>query len=337
MRIAFGIFAHNEAQDLPRLLDDIRAQDILSDREIFFELHLLANGCTDDTVEIAREHPLAAQLGACFFIHDLAEGGKSRTWNRFVHDFAPECDILGFLDADIRLPDPDHLSGLTHALAARPELLAFVSRPVADAAGATTPVARAILRGGGGSDDWRRAICGQCYLLWAEAALEIHLPIGLPVEDGFLRAMLLTNCMERRENPTKIDGDPSCAHLFEPERSLSGFLKHQERIVVGSAVNSALFAALRDMPAGERCRALSAAAAEPGWISARLRERLPDRRCGWVPWHFLFKRSVRMIGAARSPRALLGLLRLPAYFLLDLIVFLRAQMRLAKGIGTDFW
>ncbi len=337
MRIGFGIFAHNEARDLPRLLDDIRAQDILTDPAIDFELHLLANGCTDDTVQVARSHPLASRLGAAFVLHDLAEGGKSRTWNRYVHDFTTDCDMLGFLDADIRLPDPGLFSGLAQSLAARPELLAFVSRPVADAAGARTPIARAILRGGGSSDDWRHAICGQCYLLRSEVARGIHLPIGLPVEDGFLRAMLLTDCMERAEGPMVIDGDPSLAHLFEPDRSLPGFLRHQERIVVGSAVNAALFAVLDEAPPGERGQILARAASDPGWIPARLQERLPDRRFGWVPWHFLFKRSKRILTGVRSSRDLPRVLRVPAYFLLDLIVFLRSQMRLARGIGTDFW
>lgn len=338
LHVAFGIFAHDEERDLPRLLDNLSAQDILRDPETALELHLLANGCTDGTVSVARAHEITPEMGKRFIVHDLAEPGKSRSWNRFVHELAdPEADFLGFLDADIRLTDPTHLSRMVKRLARRPELSAFGSRPVADPAGATTPVARAILRGGGTSDDWRRAICGQCYILRADVARRIHFPIGLPVEDGFLRAMLVTECFESAEVADRIDGDPTISHLFEPERSLFGYLRHQERIVVGSSVNTALFADLSAAPAGTRAQRLAEAATDPGWVATRLRERLPTRRYGFVPWHFLFKRTTRMLRQVSRPADLARLVRLPVYFLLDFIVFLRAQMRLAKGIGTNFW
>ena len=338
VRVAFGIFAHNEAQDLPRLLGDLAAQDILADADVAVEFHLLANGCTDDTVAVARRAAPEGGLGDRLIVHDFAEGGKSRTWNRFVHEIAADkTEILGFLDADIRLTDPGHLLGLVRGLAGRADLRAFVSRPVADPVGADTFIARAILRGGGTSGDWRRAICGQCYLLTAEAARAIHLPVGLPVEDGFLRAMLLTDCMERLDGPMRIDGDPAIAHLFEPERTLSGFLRHQQRIVVGGAVNTALFTALRAEPDGTRAAELARASQDPGWLGRRLREQLPTRQYGWVPWSFLFKRARHMMAALRKPKDWLRLVRLPAYFCLDLIVYLRAQLRLARGIGENYW
>ncbi len=334
----FGIFAHNEERDLPLLLGDICRQDILESEEAGVEFHLLANACTDGTVEMAHRFGECAPLAGKLFVHDLAEGGKSRTWNRFVHDIAPQgADILGFLDADIRLADTGLLSGLVNGLARREDLKAFVSRPVADRAGATTWIARAIAGGGGTSGDWRRAICGQCYLLRAEAARNIHMPVGLPVEDGFLRAMLLTDCMERLDGPMTIDGDPELSHLFEPERTLPGFLRHQERIVVGSAVNTALFTALRTEPEGTRAAVLERAAEEPGWLGQCLREQLPNRQYGWVPWSFLFKRARYMMTNLRGAKDWLRLVRLPAYFCLDLIVYVRAQLKLARGIGENYW
>lgn len=338
VRVAFGIFAHNEAQDLPRLMDDLCAQDILADQDIAVEFHLLANGCTDDTAAMARRYEADGLLGDRLIVHDFAEGGKSRTWNRFVHEAAPQdADILGFLDADIRLNARGFLSGLVRGLAGREDLRAFVSRPVADQAGADTFIARAIVRGGGTAGDWRRAICGQCYLMRAGSARAIHLPVGLPVEDGFLRAMLLTDCMERLDGPMTIDGDPELSHLFEPERTLSGFLRHQQRIVVGGAVNTALFTALRAEPDGTRAAELERASRDPGWLGRRLREQLPTRQYGWVPWSFLFKRARHMTANLRQPKDWLRLVRLPAYFCLDLIVYLRAQARLARGIGENYW
>jgi cellulose synthase/poly-beta-1,6-N-acetylglucosamine synthase-like glycosyltransferase len=62
----------------------------------------LANGCTDRTPEVAREFAANLAEHVSFRVVELPEPGKSRTWNRFVHELSdPNTDYLILMDADI--------------------------------------------------------------------------------------------------------------------------------------------------------------------------------------------------------------------------------------------
>ena len=111
LRVDLGVFAHDEAAGIAAMVAGLRAQ--VPPPGVDLRLLVLANGCRDDTV--ARARAAGAEVA------DLPQGGKSRTWNRFVHDLSrPEADLLVFCDADICLPEPDALARLITALAARP-------------------------------------------------------------------------------------------------------------------------------------------------------------------------------------------------------------------------
>ena len=46
-----------------------------------------------------------------FQVLDLPQPGKSRTVHRFIHDLSrPQAGVLGFLDGDVHLPQPDTLA-----------------------------------------------------------------------------------------------------------------------------------------------------------------------------------------------------------------------------------
>ncbi len=225
-----------------------------------------------------------------------AEGGKSRTWNRFVHDLSrPDADLLVFADADITLPDPDALARLILALAGRPALWVLNSQPVKDTAlrGPRTLVERLALKASGGLDDWKTAICGQLYAMPAARARRFRLPIGLPVEDGFLRAMVLTDALAAPEDLGRIDGLDGLRHVYASESTLAGLLRHQERIVIGSAINAALFAHLRALPPAARGAELDRLSTDPAALRGVLRQALPRAPYGFVPFHFLVKRLAR--------------------------------------------
>jgi glycosyltransferase involved in cell wall biosynthesis len=319
LRVDIGIFAHNEAAGIAPMIKGIQAQDL---PDIDLRLLVLANGCTDATAALAR--------AAGAEVADLPQGGKSRTWNRFVHDLSrPEADLLVFADADITLPEPDALARLIHGLAARPALWALNSQPVKDTAlrGPRTLVERLALKASGGLDDWKTAICGQLYAMPAARARRFHLPIGLPVEDGFLRALILTDGLTAPEDFSRIDGVEGLRHIYASESTLGALIRHQERIVIGSAINAALFAHLRaakDLQ-GELARLASDETALP----SVLHQSLPRAPYGFVPFHFLVKRLARA-RLAKLPVAILG-------FGFDAIVYTRAQIRMARGTGAGFW
>lgn len=331
LRVEIGVFAHNEAAGIAQTLRSLLAQDLFQSAQV--RLLVLANGCSDQTVAVARAVPGVEVV-------ELAPGGKSRTWTRFVQDIAqPGAQILIFADADIILPESDALSRLAQGLIRQPGLYALSSQPVKDLTqtpGGLTLTERLIAASSGGLDDWQTAICGQLYAMPADRARQFHLPIGLPVEDGFLRAMLLTDHLTGAEDFSRLAGAAGVRHIYASERRLGPLIRHQVRIVIGSAVNAAVFAALRRLPPEDHADELQTAARDDGWLPAVLAAELPRWPYGFVPLHFLTKRLARLAGRvpARTPRRIALAL---AGFAFDAIVYALAQIKMLRGSGAGHW
>jgi hypothetical protein len=330
--VDIGLFAHDEAAGIVAMMGRIAAQDIWQDTQLNVQVHLLANGCTDETVPTAQ---LAAPDG--FRVHELAAPGKSRTWNTFVHQIARrDARVLVFCDADIHFPAPDCLGRLIHGLIDRPDLQVLNSEPVKDivVGGPQGAVQRLIAASSGGLDDWHHAICGQLYAMPAVAAQRYLLPIGLPVEDGFLRALIVTDRFSGPEDLAPIDGLDGLWHIYPSERSISGLIRHQTRLIVGSAVNAAIFRHLEAEGVARLARELSRAAANDQWLADTLRLRLPRLPYIYVPLHFLFKRLRHPPRHYATPKrlalALWG-------FCFDAIVYVNAQIHMSRGIGRGHW
>jgi glycosyltransferase involved in cell wall biosynthesis len=332
MRVDMGLFAHNQASGIVAMMQRLAAQDVFATTDIDLTVHVLANGCTDDT---AAQAQWAAPDG--FRVHDLPETGKSQTWNHFVHKLSRRnADMLLFCDADIRFPDAGCLTRLIQGLEARPDLHVLNSEPVKDIV-IDPPqgvIPRLIAASAGGLDDWQAAICGQLFAMPAKAARRNILPIGLPVEDGFLRAMVVTDRFTQPDDLTLIDGLDGLFHIYQSERTIVGMIRHQTRLVVGSAINAAVFRHLAAEGDVHLARELSRAAADDAWLPGVLRLRLPRLPYVYVPFHFLFKRlthaPARLLHPKRLVLAIFG-------FGFDAIVYLNAQIRMARGTGSGYW
>lgn len=342
LRVDLGIFAHNEAEAIGAMIDGLAQQSVWDRPDRDLRAVVLVNGSTDATAAIAREAVASLPQRLRIEVVELAQGGKSRTWNRYVHDLSrPDAGMLLFADADIRLPEADTLERLVDALAGRPELVAYSSRPIKDLVfqpalqqGFTS---RLIARSAGTLDSWRTALSGSLYALRTDTARGLHLPVGLPVEDGFLRAMLVTDALEEPEDAARISAEEGLFHIYTSERSAAALVRHQVRIVIGSALNEAIFRHLSDCPPGGRKAELARAAGDDGWLGRVAAERLPRAPWGYVPVHFLVKRLQTLSrdpARRRSPRAI-ALATLGFGF--DLTVYVAAQLRMARGQGPGFW
>lgn len=338
------VFAHNEAAAIATFLSDLSEQTLLSDPAIDTRVWVMANGCTDDTAERARrwlsesEGPLAHRT----LVVALEKGGKSRTWNAFTHGAArPESEFFIFMDSDIRLVAPTTLARMVAAIASRPELKVFVSRPVKDICHfgrKTGVVGWLISQGSGMLDDFRISIAGSLYVLRSDIARCIAMPIGLPVEDGFLREMVLTDLLSRPEQISRIDGDASIFHVYESIQTVGALLRHQTRLIVGSAINAALFAAIRRRsPTIEDSKAiLREAMADEAWLPRLVSAELPRAPFGYVPFHFLHKR----LAALRRKDVNLNVMKmmmLAIGVVFDAVVYVSATAKMARGEGVGYW
>ncbi len=339
--VDIGVFAHNEAGRIGPMLESLFAQNIFTDPAQTPCLHILANGCRDATVAEARTVVAAHNMTNVVQIHDLPNGGKSRTWNRFVHDLSrPEAEMLVFMDADIHVPAPNMLRELIDFIAARSDLAGASSNAVKDITHdpklARGGLDKLIGAAGGTLNNWKGSICGQLYVLRTETARSFHMPIGLPVEDGFVRAMVQTRNFSTEGQPeTRLDGRDDLFHVYESERGIGALIRHQTRIVIGSAINAVIYDRLRNEPLEDRSRDLARSAQDPTWLPDLLRRKLPNRY-GYVPVQFLTKRLGFWAKSSDrlKPKRLLVT---GAGFAFDAVVYIRAQYAMWRGVGAGYW
>jgi glycosyltransferase involved in cell wall biosynthesis len=100
--VSILIPAHNEAGYLPACLTALAASDAV---EGGAEVIVVANGCTDDTSEIARGYAdVFAAKGWRLEVLELSEGGKLLAWN--AGEAAATGEALVYVDADVNVSAP---------------------------------------------------------------------------------------------------------------------------------------------------------------------------------------------------------------------------------------
>lgn len=90
------MFAYNEEQNITASIKSVFA-NADGQLERFF---LLANGCSDDTVKVAKR--VKQELGFdALNIVEITLGDKCNAWNMYMHDLAQPADVHFFCDADV--------------------------------------------------------------------------------------------------------------------------------------------------------------------------------------------------------------------------------------------
>lgn len=344
VKIGIGIFAHNEEKHIGATLASLGLQDLLrpaAGRGGTVEVRVIANGCGDGTVPQARSacRRLSEGVpGVNAEVVEVEKAGKSNAWNEYVHRFAPpDADYLVFMDADIQCVGCSTLRDIVEALKHSPEACAGVGRifkdiafqdqksPLQSLSLATSELARA----------GAPKIAGSLYVLTGAAARLIWLPSGLLVEDGFLRAMVLTLGFSSPENVARIVRAEGAMHTFEAERALGAIFRHEKRLTLGTAQNILLFGYLRGRlasggasSAGELIRELNGKS--PEWVAELTRGEAKTRGWRMLPLEMVwlpFKQLGKVRAGGRYRLALVGLLR--AAF--NAVVLFAAYRDLQKG------
>ena len=344
MLVSAGVFAYNEAASIGAVIAQIAEQDVFASPGHEMRVTILANGCTDDTAGAARRaiDALPQDRRDAFEVVEYAEGGKARTWNRFVHEAAPaEADHLLFIDGDIEIVFADAVTRMIAKLAANPQARVVTSLPVKDTAQKAMKVGlvgKLTTAFSGTYSAADSAIAGSFYMARREALADIWMPVGLPVEDGFLRGMILTDLLTRPEELSRVTRADGLHHLYEAVTSWEGIVDHQTRIVLGSAVNTAVFTALDEQPRDVAARAafLREAFEDDGWLARLLDERLPTEEYGYVPTSFKTKRFATARGGAGKAKLPLLSKALLAYPF-DALVYDRATRKMKQGVGAGHW
>jgi hypothetical protein len=119
--VAVAIFAHQEERRIGACLASLP----LDRPDTTF--HVLVNGTTDATVARARD---AAGSRANVIVHDITQGGKSRTWNHMVHGLLTGGEeAVVFMDGDAQIV-AGSIDALVAGLASRPHANAASGMPM---------------------------------------------------------------------------------------------------------------------------------------------------------------------------------------------------------------
>lgn len=311
MKIAVGIFAYNEERNIAATIASLGQQDLLCSDAHSVTIHVIPNGCKDQTAARAQaaldELRKNCPLVQCR-VDTIVQGGKANAWNEFVHAFADkDSDSLLFLDADIRFGELECLSRVVLALEANPEVIVSVDLPLKDIVSQSNPsmkqqlsLAASELQSAGPPK-----IAGSLYLARMSALRDVWLPNGIIVEDGFVKAMLLTQCFTQPENTKAIVRAKDATHYFEALVDFQKWFQHERRLVCGTAVNILLFDRVRKevaegRSAGEFIRIQNET--NPLWVSEYVRAYR-----GGLPgtWDFLLS-PIRQWWAAPTLRKIRG-------------------------------
>jgi glycosyltransferase involved in cell wall biosynthesis len=340
--VDLAILAHNEERTLPLLLLDLAEQSVFSNPSVDLRVRVLANGCSDSTAAAAEtmRRSLPEKVSERVHVHDRTQAGKSRTMNWFLKsDLRQDAELLIFMDGDIRLPVQNSLERMISEMCNRPELQVFTSRPVKDLVYhkmRVSPIARLIAAGREGLTDFRKSIAGSLFIMRTNFASRLSLPAGLPVEDGFIRAMVLTDFLSAPEDLDRIDGDPEVFHLYESVRSIKDLVSHQTRLVIGSSVNAAVFRWLRrEAPSEELAvQELEKAAENDNWLQEVIAKELPCSPYGYIPFGYLTNRFQNLL---LSPKNVRSVLMLFPGLALDAVVYLRASWHMSSRNSAGHW
>jgi glycosyltransferase involved in cell wall biosynthesis len=343
------MFAYNSEATIVATLESLLSQSLISVETDRFRIEIIVvpNGCTDRTVELTQSvlnsaaHRLPRNVTAR--VRSLPQPGKCNAWNRFVHEFAnQQADYVILMDSDITFLNHDVLENLVDALRRNPKAQVATDTPIKD-------IARQPKRG------WREwlsmcisnmsrrmqkhSICGQLYCGRGETLRTIWLPTSLPVEDGFLRAMILTNGFQSDEDYDRIVRAENASHEFAAHVHSDRLLRHEEWLIASSTVNSFIYDLL-----WKKCRKIRNAGlvirdlneSNPNWF-AELIDRKINTTWFWVvPSAFVFRRF-RQLFANPLPVVLTRLPVTLLAFMVDCIICVRVNHNLKAQKGVVYW
>lgn len=173
--IIIAVMAHQEERRIARCLHSLPLKDSR------IAVHVVVNGSRDATARIARGF-------AGVTVHEFAQGGKARSWNRFVFDTPGiAADSFVFVDGDAEIA-AGSVEALIQTLARNPEANAAAGMPMN---GRNAEAYRAEMERDHGMFGDLYALRGSFVARMRES--RIRLPEDLIGDDGLLCAMAKTD------------------------------------------------------------------------------------------------------------------------------------------------
>ncbi len=351
--LSVGIMAWNEEASVGAMLNSLFTQSVfaqLAARGERCEIICLANGCTDRTVEIARElfvrmerdHP--ARDGFSARVADIPAPGRNHAWNLFVHELsAPESRFICLMDADIIFDQPDTVRLVLAELEKNPRLGGASDSPIKNIAGNARPSLRERLSLA--TSDMTGTIAGRLngmlYCLRSEIARNIYLPRDLgATDDGFFKTIVCTDFLCAPLDPKKVISVREATHLYEPYLSFTDVLNNQKRQMIGQTTLQVIFAHLKALPESDRAHLAatmrSHEANDPDWLKKLISAHVAREKYFWRLFPDLLVFRWRRLARLRGWDRVTHLPAACAGFIMTLLASWQAARFLRRGIAP-FW
>jgi hypothetical protein len=274
-------------------------------------------------------------------VESVSTPGKVNAWNLYVHRFShPQADYLFLMDADIRLDHPDTLRNMILALERNAQAAVATDLPRKHIATKTrkTLADRLSLAVSGMTQAAPGQLTGQLYCARGPLLRRVHMPLGLLVEDGFIKQMLCTEMLRQPCDHSRVVRAPEASHIFEAYTGLKDIFLNQRRQQIGHAIYTFLRDYLLDQIGAQDAGEIIASnnLRDPDWFCALIRARV-QQSGWWVMYPGAF--SVRWRRLRKLP-PLQATLRIPvatAAFLMDSVVLVAANQRLRNGRLAGVW
>ena len=257
-------------------------------------MSILANGCTDSTVSIAKNY-LQKQTTLNARVVVIDKPGKSNAWNEFIHSAESELvDYFVCIDSDITFGGHNVISTLMTHLSLSDEAYLAVDVAQKDMLlkARKTPFETFSLFFSRMMKQGSTAVAGSLYCAKAQQLRRIYMPDGLPVEDGFLRAMLVTDLFTKSDNKRRILVVDEVCHYFTPDSSIRSLFRHEERLLIGTIINSVIYGYLWqqviDTQLDAGCIVARNNGERPNWVE-ELIDSYRDTHDPLIPKNFYYK------------------------------------------------
>lgn len=317
-------------------------------RGIEAEVVVLANGCTDNTVEIATEElqrQLAARQRINGHVEELKEANRPQTWNTFIHHVSdPASKYIIMMDGDIYFNNKDSLSLLIKELEENSNAYAAATKAVKDVslrrkASLFDKVCLMMTDMMEKAAAPRAHLTGGCYCGRADFWRRIILPDGMRGDDAFLSRMCTTNLLTTKPDYNRIALIPEATFVFEAYSSVRVLFRQHCRRVIGRYIEALIYKDLgaeivaNGKDGGEILRKRSDS--DPMWLRRLLETEVGNSRFP-IPARQITLRLTQLPYQG-FPRALT---RLPFALLgacWDALVLLKATGMLKKNYGETAW
>lgn len=356
LKLSVGVVAWNEEFSIVPALRSILKQTIFRNaRSLGYETELIviANGCTDNTVEVTAEFFEKARgefpqiSGVRLRLEEVPEAGFANAWNLLAHTYSrPDADFIYFVNADIVIDQPEAFEWMLNELQKNSivQVVSPVGRKHMEAAKCKTLCDRLNLAVTRFTEKNQTAqVRGHCFCARTAAMRSVWLPKRFPgAVDGAFKRMIVSNVAAAEDKPSRIGLARNAGYTFEAYRTFTDIYNRRVRLFVGQTFIEALMRHLKTMRAEQPDLNLAAYLrardeTDPSWLhrlvqlNIHVKGLTATMPSPWFRFRFLKNPKIGMFKKiGMLPVAVIA-------FIFDIPVFLSAAWHLKTGRVSDVW